>query len=945
MAPPPDAAGALDAPLRDDGAAPRSFVFSATSIRYEHSVNLLHGEDILLHVKIRNPSGTGGGSCVLVVNDQIGGAWGREMTLPVEPRAEDGAVVVRLRGGPEGMAVEVPGAGNFLFPRGGNAFEVAHIRQPPGITLLREPAPEATEPAPEVPAPPPPAAAPPPPAVPAPSTTQIVGSLDNVSAATISGWALDRSRPGVPVSVDIFVDDVLAVRVLADRFRADLQAAGLNDGLCAFVVPAPASLADGRPHTVRLTPTNAGAELRNSPRTYLFEEVDLPPRSAKEPERAGRSGHANSLQPLLAFARLTGLEAGTVMRAALAGMERPGTELPDLPLDLRRCGVLHDEFAGGSITVADIWLAADDLLRLRVNAPPAEGEPDRLRFFQPHPTSAGEIEALGEPSLSPEGLSFLDVTLANPFMPVLVVAQTGGGALLGTTILPFPSLCRGGAHYGEALLLSDAPVPIDGLRRLSDALIREIIGPDGAPAPYAIGAVEVDLRGATGAERIFGPFLLDWMARFAGLRVTPGEALPDMDPRHRAVLEAALATPFREGDDGAARERAARGEAVLRLPPDAIPTLAALFRRRHLTTGGMEGRIAYITADARTGRPTWSVSLPVPSSDLLALQPRDAPDEFPRLRGPDGAVLGGDEVSPFAIRFIARSRDHDAALLRPVAPDSLGPILRSAATGADVSVLITSRVGVAGATAFLESLALQGVEVPQVLVASHPADSGRLQALAPRLDRLVPGRHGVVTVETASLSAEINALAEAVTGRFLLLVNEPVVLHDTRTLDTLLALLQPPDVASAACVLVREGVFRKGSAVTFHAGGYYPSHVSLLSAPRLILTEPNSVEALPFSTVPVAANSFRMVLLRASAWRELGGLDAARFPHHHADIDFGLRAWRFGYRQLCTATVRASSLARQADRDHLDPLAPAALPPSDWSGFLAACTILRELRG
>ena len=53
----------------------------------------------------------------------------------------------------------------------------------------------------------------------------------------MEGWAQDAAAPERPVRLEIFADGVLAARVLANRHRDDLAAAGLGSGRHAFRVP------------------------------------------------------------------------------------------------------------------------------------------------------------------------------------------------------------------------------------------------------------------------------------------------------------------------------------------------------------------------------------------------------------------------------------------------------------------------------------------------------------------------------------------------------------------------------------------------------------------------------------------------------------------------------------------------------------------------------------
>ncbi len=63
----------------------------------------------------------------------------------------------------------------------------------------------------------------------------LIGSIDRIDASgAIDGWAMDTHYPDLPVELEILVDDRVVGSVLACDYRADLAAAGLGRGRCAF---------------------------------------------------------------------------------------------------------------------------------------------------------------------------------------------------------------------------------------------------------------------------------------------------------------------------------------------------------------------------------------------------------------------------------------------------------------------------------------------------------------------------------------------------------------------------------------------------------------------------------------------------------------------------------------------------------------------------------------
>ncbi len=60
------------------------------------------------------------------------------------------------------------------------------------------------------------------------------GFIDQAGPDSVTGWAQSEIQPEIPVCLDIFLDGRRVMRVLANRYRADLRAAGLGSGCHGF---------------------------------------------------------------------------------------------------------------------------------------------------------------------------------------------------------------------------------------------------------------------------------------------------------------------------------------------------------------------------------------------------------------------------------------------------------------------------------------------------------------------------------------------------------------------------------------------------------------------------------------------------------------------------------------------------------------------------------------
>src|SRR5215212_1456384 len=94
---------------------------------------------------------------------------------------------------------------------------------------------------------------------------QIEGFHDGADCNKIFGWAWDSATPNLALSVDIYDGSTKIATVLANQFRSDLASKG--NGLHAFNFTTPASLKDGRTHSITVKFGNTQFNLSDTPRS------------------------------------------------------------------------------------------------------------------------------------------------------------------------------------------------------------------------------------------------------------------------------------------------------------------------------------------------------------------------------------------------------------------------------------------------------------------------------------------------------------------------------------------------------------------------------------------------------------------------------------------------------------------------------------------------------
>jgi len=163
------------------------------------------------------------------------------------------------------------------------------------------------------------------------------GTIDRVDLRHMSGWALGESGP---VSLLISDNNALLCRVLANRYRKDLDEAGLGNGRHAFEVELPGGgLSPFERHVIRIRRESDGADLFGSP--FVIEASNVLDTTAKAylADLFGRAKLHEDLVTTIDFlagetaslmARIGDLDSRTAdRRAYMTFLDRWRRRLPD----------------------------------------------------------------------------------------------------------------------------------------------------------------------------------------------------------------------------------------------------------------------------------------------------------------------------------------------------------------------------------------------------------------------------------------------------------------------------------------------------------------------------------------------------------------------------------------------------------------------------------------
>ncbi|WP_460639853.1 putative Ig domain-containing protein, partial [Larkinella harenae] len=113
-----------------------------------------------------------------------------------------------------------------------------------------------------------------------PTTSPVAGALDGslygADCETFRGWVWDRTQPNTPLWVELLDGTTVIATLLADQFRQDLLQASKGNGRHAFIWTIPASLKDGKPHSLSARVVNPGFILNGGPKTIHCQAQPAP---------------------------------------------------------------------------------------------------------------------------------------------------------------------------------------------------------------------------------------------------------------------------------------------------------------------------------------------------------------------------------------------------------------------------------------------------------------------------------------------------------------------------------------------------------------------------------------------------------------------------------------------------------------------------------------------
>jgi hypothetical protein len=495
--------------------------------------------------------------------------------------------------------------------------------------------------------------------------------------------------------------------------------------------------------------------------------------------------------------------------------------------------------------------------------------------------------AVGEGLVETE-LDVIDARPINPLFPLLFIFVEPEGSILGWQMLSFPSLARGGLHYGEWVALGAAKrdgVEPTSVAAVSEHLAERLFTLAKLGTLPLVSRVEVDLKGADGTHPMFQPEAQAWLESVMRVPVQPRSGCKSH--AREFLADAVTCAPAKKRKTGGA---------LLVVGGDMFPSISVLAAcREGLAKSDAPAAIPLLVLGIEPSLLATLINAP---PDTLDFAPESGP-AFPRLEFSKGGAFDLSDVRVAALRMPPSRPLADSELLVPISAPELS------VEGSELAVTWLVWPG-----SWRESELLQALEALGAQKGANVFTVYFVGAASPAADRAATALFDGRVNWFASKADAIAALDTPIAGY----LDAGVILHDARTTALLERILEEPDTASASPVIVSVDKRGKGWLVSLKDSGR-----------SVTLGDPKNGE--PAATLEAST-------IWRSSWPV--GLPPRDIWLARADA---MRAWAAGGplcgRHVCTALVTASRCGQRGETDAW--LVP---PPSEDSAVLMTETLV-----
>jgi len=473
----------------------------------------------------------------------------------------------------------------------------------------------------------------------------------------------------------------------------------------------------------------------------------------------------------------------------------------------------------GSLPWLDAWYTTSHQLRVRSgtwdqqenHSPPQHWE---ALQWQPQ---LQQLVSCGSVNLEQQTESLHDLNLHHPMAPLLLLGSDGKGGVMEAALLPFPSLLRHGIHHGEVVAEQPSRASTEAISSHSlSCLLRLLQGGWPRVRSWTIRPPK-DCPGGW----ISRASVQQWLAQMSALEPPPHE--PTQPELH------------------------------LHIEADGLPSVRALTGLAEQSEKDVTREASFVVLDPTHLRP------------LLQIRPGRQPEAAPESVRVH--LSGKQKIAYQCTETVAVLMAGDTSpRRRPLwCPEDATTLTEGIDNNRDddrpVDIALTS-VGSADELQFsLWSISQQqNVKIDRLWLPDLNANNRKALERSQSLLNLMAAEG--VSIEYRS-DENLKTLLEDSGSRqnHLCLIKAGVCLHEPATLKALAALLRPPEVASAGCLMIHEHQQGRQHTIEAHSCGLMPGRIEPVQSSQLELVQQTLVNKVGLEDRSVIAVLSDLVLI------------------------------------------------------------------------------------
>lgn len=263
-----------------------------------------------------------------------------------------------------------------------------------------------------------------------------------------------------------------------------------------------------------------------------------------------------------------------------------------------------ESFSNSNFTeyLRDISIINHHSLRVRFESPHFINHSVLIEAYQ-FDINSLSVKSVSSASFNITSLNLIDVNLINNFQPVLLIFKSENQMIL-SQLIPFPSLLRGGPHFGELCVQSLSSSLNDRLISYSKSLLMD----------YSTGVINlrqktinVSLQDVIGNEHVFDSSFMKWVKHYFNIAYSGWAALPktELDTHRLEYLRGLLDISYERNSNNR----------INAIDKDTLPTLKLVTT---LSVGNVSQGPAVIVPEALVAGPARIVKLASMDNDVSA---------------------------------------------------------------------------------------------------------------------------------------------------------------------------------------------------------------------------------------------------------------------------------------------------------------------------------------